>query len=358
MVKVLKRKTKEVLFLSITVFLLFYFGVFTHLLEKDFKDFHYPYDGDIEKFIQELRANITPEVPPINSYHYHYYKSCSLKCKGVSDLRLVYIIKSSPENAYKRTAIRTTWGYEHRFSDVEIRRVFLIGELNENTHLQALIDQEAQRFQDIVQGNFTDTYFNNTYKTMMGFEWAVKFCSNGQFFMFVDDDYYVSTKNVLRFIRNPTDYPNYLKRFYNNYSQRKINQLDFKLDDNIRLYSGYAFKSAPHRHYSSKWYVSLDEYPYHQWPPYVTAGAYILSKEALFDMFYASYYTKHFRFDDIYLSLLAYKSKIEPFHCSEFYFYKLTYNPRNYQFVIASHGFSNPEQLLAAWTEQKSLGNA
>jgi hypothetical protein len=31
-----------------------------------------------------------------------------------------------------------------------------------------------------------------------------------RFYMFVDDDYYVSTRNLLRFLRNPVNYPRYL----------------------------------------------------------------------------------------------------------------------------------------------------
>lgn len=94
------------------------------------------------------------------------------------------------------------------------------------------------------------------------------------------------------------------------------------------------------------------------WPPYVTAGAYILSREALLDMYYASFYTKHFRFDDIYVGLLAYKVKIEPIHSDEFYFIKKPYNKVIYKYTVASHGYDNPEELLRVWTEQRSLGNA
>jgi hypothetical protein len=42
---------------------------------------------------------------------------------------------------------------------------------------------------------------------MSGFQWAVEHCSSVQFVAFSDDDMYVSTKNLLRFIRNPSNYP-------------------------------------------------------------------------------------------------------------------------------------------------------
>ena len=55
----------------------------------------------------------------------------------------------------------------------------------------------------------------------------------------------------------------------------------------------------------SKWYLTLEEYPYHLFPPYVTAGAYVLSQPALKDFYYGSYFTKRFKFDDVFLGLVS-----------------------------------------------------
>ena len=45
----------------------------------------------------------------------------------------------------------------------------------------------------------------------MGLKWAAKVCPEARFYAFVDDDYYVSTRNLLRFLRNPVNYPRYLQ---------------------------------------------------------------------------------------------------------------------------------------------------
>jgi hypothetical protein len=279
--------------------------------------------------------------------------------------------------------------------------VFLLGVDPGNVELQISVEREQQKYGDIVQADFIDSYFNNTIKTMMGFKWAVTLCPNSKFYMFNDDDMYISTKNVLRFIRNPTQYPEYLetpviagkqdKRVQRSFSDRQINGqsisqgsssarrentqnfalmsgevggkklqqfTDFELPDDARLFSGHVFVSAPHRHRTSKWHITLAEYPYHMWPPYVTAGAYVLSREALFDMYYASMYTKHFRFDDIYLAIVAKKADIEPYHCTQFHYYKKEYNVFSYRHVVASHGYNDPDELLKVWNEQRSAGNA
>jgi hypothetical protein len=402
----------KIKYITVTVLLIItlqYFGVFTHIFELDFyTNFNYPLEGNIQKYVLQLRNMEVPDVAPINIYNCTFISSCSKKCVE-SDysgkLRLVYIVKSAVSHFDRRLAIRNSWGFEKRFSDVPIRTVFLLGIDPVNVDLQADVEKEQQKYGDIVQADFIDSYFNNTIKTMMGFKWAITWCRNSKFYMFSDDDIYISTKNVLRFIRNPTQYPEYLEtpvlaykqieRIQRSFSNGQVNDhsisqgissmrrdkrlseletsaltsgrsggqkqqqfLDFELPDDARLFSGYVFVSAPHRHRSSKWHVTLAEYPYHMWPPYVTAGAYVLSREALFDMYYTSFYTKHFHFDDIYLGIVAKKADIEPYHCTEFHFYKKEYNVFSYRHVVASHGYGDPNELLKVWNEQKSVGNA
>lgn len=350
-------------FYMLLLYLIYYFGAFTHFMENDyFENFHYPYEGDIEKYVNQLRNNITPEVKAINTYPYKFVISSKKKCKSYDEsdppIQLVYLVKSAIPNFHRRFAIRNSWGYENRFSDVPIKTVFLLGIDESNRKMQEQIQLEQVKFGDLVQANFKDTYFNNTIKTMIGFKWAKKYCQNARFFMFSDDDMYISTKNVLNFVRNPTRYPEYLLQT-EMHRPRQLSQLfDLELPKNVRLFAGYKFFSAPHRHQTSKWYVSLQEYPFHLWPPYITAGAYILSRRALEELYYGSLYTKHFRFDDIYLGLIAKKINLEPFHSSYFYFYKEKYPSKNYKFLIASHGYENSNELLKVWSESRAEGNA
>ena len=90
----------------------------------------------------------------------------------------------------------------------------------------------------------------------------------------------------------------------------------------------------------------------------MTAGAYVLSRDALVDMYFTSYYTKMFRFDDIWIGLVAKKAGLDPFHSPEFHFYPAPYTVNKYKFVVASHGFSEPRELLKIWSQQKEAGNA
>jgi len=414
----------------IALSLLHYFGVFIMVREQSFNEFKYPLEGDLSKYISEMKRGDKPSMAPIYHHDYYFDKHPKEKCltedqNHYEQLRLVYLVKSAASHFDRRETIRRTWGFENRFADVAIRTVFLLGRVPEDFSLQGRIEQEHQHFQDIVQGSFTDNYYNNSLKAAMGMRWAAEYCSRSRFYMFVDDDYYVSTRNMLRFLRNPVNYPQYLEedvisfdedkqmfprhrvrrnhrslnqslkslnnsseKFENkikslnnsserfndknigikselngngtNAASRKLQQLvDFDVPQDIRLFAGFVFPdSRPHRHRLSKWFIPLVEYPFNRWPAYVTAGAYVLSRVALIDMYYTSYFTKLFRFDDIWMGLIAKKADLEPFHASEFHFYRKQYSARGYKYVVASHGFGDPKELSRVWNQQKEAGNA
>ncbi|XP_012143049.2 beta-1,3-galactosyltransferase brn isoform X3 [Megachile rotundata] len=208
-----KIKLKYVCICIGLVAVLDFFGVFTHMFEITYdSNFVYPYEGDIHEFVNALRHNEKPVVDPINDYNFSFLIDNHEKCIETprTTFRVVYIVKSAIEHFERRSAIRNSWGFEKRFFDVPSKTVFMLG-ISPSDEIQAKVKVEAATYKDIIQANFIDTYYNNTIKTMMSFKWLIKRCLNSKFYMFVDDDIYVSVKNVLRFIRNPTNYPSYLK---------------------------------------------------------------------------------------------------------------------------------------------------
>lgn len=333
-------------------------GVFTHLFELQYeKYFRYPMEGDVLKYAEANRdkkrlldgGELVPQT--INNYNYTFIHQRQCDLVKAEKPQLTLLIKSALPNAKRREAIRRTWGYEQRFSDVHVRRVFLLG-ASENSALMDLVDTEARQYGDIVQSDFIDAYFNNTVKTMMGLKWIVEHCQKAHYYMFVDDDYYVSMKNVLRFIAHPTLYPE------NAVSLNSMWEHKAKVQHE-RFFGGFVFQTRPLRHKFSKWYVTLKEYPFNKWPPYVTAGAFILSRAAAIDLYYVSQYTKHFRFDDIYLGIVALKARINLTHCGNFHFHRPRYSgPDSYRFVIASHEFGDSFEMERTWNACRSANYA
>ena len=397
-VKMVKKKIITILTSVIFLYLIIeYSGLFLMARELRYEtEFVYPIEGDIRNYVDEMEQGEKLSVNPYDNHNINFIIKNEGKCvtsnddeEGTLPIRVVYLVKSALGNVENRRAIRRTWGYENRFSDVQIRTVFLLGSDNKG---QTIVKRENEEFNDIIQGDFIDTYYNNTIKTLMGLRWAAEYCPNSRFYLFVDDDYYVSTRNLLRFLRNPSNYPKYLENptinfddvqesnihnanmknrrnlklhGYGNFSSmpfthRKLKQLvDFDLPNDVELYAGYTFFPKPHRHKFSKWYISLDEYPYDRFPRYVSAGAYVLSNAALRKFYYGSYFVKKFRFDDVYLGIIAKKLNIEPFHSENFWFYrKHPYNVNDFRYAVASHEFSDAKEMEKVWNQQKHAGNS
>ena len=355
--------------LLLLCYLCYLLGVFTHILEKDFNNFSYSPHVDFDIALK-LGENAFKYID-INNHNYSYLYDSEKTCNA-DHIDLVILVKSKLSHFEQRKAIRSTWGNEIKNKIYSIRLVFLLGIIspNEYRELQNTIDDvnehhqidkerddytlkrnsnekisfknieinlneklkdENKLYNDIIQQNFHDTYYNNTLKAIMSLQWIDKYCPDATYFLFIDDDYYLNPNLLL------------------NYLQKNIQNNETLFNN---LYAGFVFKnSSPMRHRFSKWYISLDEYPYDKFPPYVSAGCYILSKKSANLFFKATRLVTLFRFDDIYLGILAYKLNIKPLNIEDIHFYPPTFDKKEYlESVIASHGFS-PSLLTNVWNK-------
>jgi len=189
-----------------------------------------------------------------------------------------------------------------------------------------------QDFGDIVQQFFEDSYFNNSLKLIMGLQWTVEYCVNARFVAVIEDNYFVNIKNVVSLLNaiKPTEYENTV--------------------------IGYVWQNAiPFRMKDSEWYVSLEEYPYRFFPPYVTSGAFFLPMMTAERLYIAMQYTKMLRFDDVFVGIVAWKLQMRLVHNLNVFFYRLPYDAFRYRKVIAAHGFDDQELLYRVWKEQTDI---
>lgn len=82
---------------------------------------------------------------------------------------LLIMIVSAAENYSKRKVLRETWAKKRE----DVGLFFLLG--NSEKYNEA-IKKENEEFQDILQGNFEDTYRNLTYKYTMALKWVTYYC--------------------------------------------------------------------------------------------------------------------------------------------------------------------------------------
>ncbi|CAG7819472.1 unnamed protein product [Allacma fusca] len=276
-------------------------GVFRHPLERDYyTEFSYPLEIDnFPSVVERFRQGEPVAYDPINLNYstLKYITTGGAGCRG--PLRLLILVKSALTNFKQREVIRQTWGYTLCSKSNSVPRV--LGRTAEKFFAPVI---RAAAFAD----KKTDS---------RGTRYKLK--------------------------NSPTDF-------------------DIDLDEGAKLYAGYVFFVPPHRHkVGTKWFLPLSEYPFNYFPPYVPAGAIIMSKGAFLDIYYASYFTKHFRFDDIYVALCAKKMGIEPYHTNYFRFWPAPVRDpyeKDYEYVITSHGFDDPEELRSFWNVEKSLGQA
>ncbi|CAJ1064241.1 N-acetyllactosaminide beta-1%2C3-N-acetylglucosaminyltransferase 3-like isoform X3 [Xyrichtys novacula] len=133
------------------------------------------------------------------------------KCGGAdrsSEVFLLLVIKSGPENHERREMLRKTWAKERLQSGVWIRLIFLVGTTSsgfERKRLNKVLELEHSQYKDILQWDFTDTFYNLTLKQVIFLEWFERNCPKARFLLNGDDDVFVNTNNVVKYLQSLKD---------------------------------------------------------------------------------------------------------------------------------------------------------
>ncbi|XP_071087834.1 beta-1,3-galactosyltransferase 1-like isoform X1 [Haliotis cracherodii] len=200
-------------------------------------------------------------------------------CTNISNLKFLVIVHSATQNFQRRRLIRETWANKNLFKDLSVRILFLFG-ITQNEKVQSLIENESLVYEDIVQGNFLDTYHNLTHKGVLSFRWISEHCLHAQMVLKVDDDMFINP-----FLLLEKYYP-ILKS-----KQRHI------------LCHLRTKGSSPIVRGTGKWKVEDDQFKgYSHYPVnYCNGYVVLISTEIIRAMYRASYMTPFFWVDDVYL---------------------------------------------------------
>ncbi|KAG0715560.1 Beta-1,3-galactosyltransferase 5 [Chionoecetes opilio] len=110
---------------------------------------------------------------------------------------------------------------------------------------ETILREESERYHDVVQGNYTDSYHMLSYKALSSLIWVTRHCSHVPWTMHADDDVLVDV-----FL---------LKKFLDTNDTR----------DSILC---YPWGNSSVRRYG-KWCVRHSEYPEDMYPTYCGGGA-------------------------------------------------------------------------------------
>ncbi|KAK3099388.1 hypothetical protein FSP39_003664 [Pinctada imbricata] len=283
----------------------------------DMAAMEYPLDIDIKHQTKQGIMDKLKFTSPISNLSIQYELNPSSLCNGV-DPYILILIKSAVKHHYLRYILRNTWIKEIYRTFPIAKVAFLLG----YSHKERLIVwSENQVSGDIIQGNFTDAYRNNTFKTFMAFQWVERFCSKAKFIFFVDDDMFVNVKLMEKYLR----------------TKSITNETD--------LLSGMIVKGGlPAREDLSPWYIGKEDYPFLLYPPYLAGCAMILSQSAVRKIAAVFPYVKYFPFDDVLLGIIMNKLGMD-IEQNEYLYNVHVNNVTVLHKMMANHGFRDDEFL-------------
>ncbi|VDI21986.1 Hypothetical predicted protein, partial [Mytilus galloprovincialis] len=188
---------------------------------------------------------------------------------------IIYLVKSALRNVGQRKAIRETWGTH---GGKRMITIFIVGY---SEPLQSQIEMESITHGDILQFDMEDIYDNLVFKTVFSIAWLCDSKIKTKYVHFVDDDRLINSKNLL-------------KVAFNNLQVSEIKMIGF------RVHCG-----KPYRSKSSKWYISVTEYEFDFWPPYLLGGTILTNLQVIKKLREGIPFSKVIRIEDAYIGILA-----------------------------------------------------
>ncbi|KAK3540060.1 hypothetical protein QTP70_025378 [Hemibagrus guttatus] len=264
------------------------------------------------------------------------------KCGGPensADVFLLLAIKSSPSNYERREVLRKTWASERLQSGVWIRTVFISGTTGngfEKDRLNKLLELENREYQDIVQWDFNDTFFNLTLKQILFLEWMERFCPDVHFLLNGDDDIFANTDNMVEYLMSLGDN-----------------------DGSKHLFIGHLIQNVgPIRHPASKYYIPKQVHKSDRYPPYCGGGGFLLSRYSSRVIYNMSHSIPLLPIDDVYMGMCLEKAGLAPRSHIGVRTAGLNVpsgqqeanNPCYYREVLLVHRFL-PQQIFIMWHE-------
>lgn len=252
-----------------------------------------------------------------------------LKSRG-KKLVLLIAVCSAVVNVRERQAIRDTWGSacSKTGNTGPVRVVFMLGG-SKDPEVNDRVRQEADKYRDIVQEDFVDSYQNLTHKSVMMLKWATHFCPNVQFVLKTDDDMYVNVANLLRTAS--------------------------RLATKKNIMFGVFFRRAvPERNWTAKWYVPKSQYPGKWFPDYLSGTAYAMTADVVPKLYHAALKKPFLIMEDVFVTgICAAFAGVKRLSIKGFHHYKLPSTGCAFKETITGHHV-NVAEMKKIWRELRN----
>ena len=221
---------------------------------------------------------------------------------------MVVIVSSSPhdqKHTALRESIRENWGncanlkqldneyidYIDKAVSIDCKLYFYMG-LSERKKMNALNKKELEKYNDLVIGDFKDSYFNMTRKLLFALNW-ISANTKSKYILKADDDVFINIPQLVV----------------------KLNTV-YKHKEN--LYGGYVYFASVNRDKSHRHYLTRDEFPDGWYPPYSKGSQLVISSHLLKPLIQMSTRIKRFQIDDAYIGILMNHIGVVPTSIKEF----------------------------------------
>lgn len=232
----------------------------------------YPTSAEIND-VELTRPNDFHTLLNLTNFDYLITKSPVKQIKDANNVTLpnfVILIHTNPYHEALRKSIRETWSQ----SDPRALTYFMLGAVN-TTEKQAKIEAEDFEYNDIIQGNFFDSYRNLTYKHVMCLKWFKDNCPGVKYMVKLDDDVYTNVPAVYEFLQRNKPDQNFLMGLY------RAPELIMR---------------------AAKWKVTDEEYLDDWYPPYVYGNMIIYSADLVLALYERAKTTRFHWIDDVYIT--------------------------------------------------------
>lgn len=219
----------------------------------------------------------------VNPYLYDIVLKPNETCDN--DTFVVILIHTHHFNTMQRTAIRHTWGSVAslhpenatwpRVPPLKRRlRLFFVLGVHNISGLNQLVRKEASRFDDVVQGNFMDSYENMTLKSLLGLKFVSEYCRPAKYLLKSDDDMFVNLPYLVDILaRTP---------------HRRSIMGPLNIGSQVMR--------------NGKWKLTYDQFPFAHFPPYESGAAYVITADVVKELYDTAEYVPHIFIDDVYIT--------------------------------------------------------
>lgn len=240
---------------------------------------------------------------PIVSHSYKRILNQPTLCSQHERVFLLYLIRSYYKHFNRRQVLRDILKQPYFANhSIVIEHMFLFGRTNNKT-IEESIRRESNRYKDIIQEDFKESYINVSLKAIMAWKWSVEFCPNVENVFVMNDELFVDQNKLVKHL---------LK-----------NKAGAHITDSFRLCyfkaRGKSGKFAKDRHMDPKYMYKGKFFPKH-----CHGVGYIAPIEVINKLYLASLNNPPMMPTDVWIGILAEKLNLKlPNNCSLFVIRKI-----------------------------------